>query len=459
MLTLFTNLLGSAVVDLRDRSARVTSDAGPGNDLVLGTRFADDLQGGAGSDALLGFGGRDTLRGGADLDIALGGQGDDVFVFAPGDLIASRERSNSYGGLVDTLLDFRGAGSSETGEQDVIRLEGFGADTFLRFADYGPTRAIQYYEAVDPDTAVRDGFILIALADGECQVTAADVVVMPHTEPTLDLVTASSFDNSISVRLGDGQGGFSGGSDADVGGGFSNVALGDVDGDGDLDLLTPRNFGEGTGDTVRVRLNDGQASFDDVSDVVVADAPGDVALGDIDGDGDLDLATSNYNINSVSVRLGDGQGGFSGGSEVSVGAFTGPASVALGDLDGDGDLDFVVANANSDSVSVRLGDGQGGFGNGSEVGVGVIPEAVALGDLDGDSDLDLTAANQQSGTVSVRLGDGQGGFSGGSEVSVGDVPGDVALGNLDGPAQLTPSGLPYFGPFVPTPAEIDAAWA
>jgi Ca2+-binding RTX toxin-like protein len=72
----------------------VTFDAGPGNALVLGSRFADDFQGGTGSDALLGYGGDDTLGGGAGLDAATGGAVSDTFLFRRGDLITSRASSN-----------------------------------------------------------------------------------------------------------------------------------------------------------------------------------------------------------------------------------------------------------------------------------------------------------------------------------------------------------------------------
>ncbi|MGI4871801.1 MAG: beta strand repeat-containing protein [Janthinobacterium lividum] len=84
-----------------------------------------------------------------------------------------------------------------------------------------------------------------------------------------------------------------------------NVVLGDVD--GDLDLLTtnlaPASLGGGT---VNVRLNDGAGTFTAPAanaEVSVGLSPRGITLGDVDGDGDLDLLTANYNINAVSVRL------------------------------------------------------------------------------------------------------------------------------------------------------------
>lgn len=172
---------GASLADFRGRGAGVTFDAGPGPDLVLGSRFADTLLGGAGSDALFGNDGPDTLEGGQGLDLAAGGGGGDTFVFRPGDLVTSRASTNGSGGLVDTVLDFQGAGTSGSGDQDVIRLEGFGAGTTLAFAGLaGGVRSLQHYEVRDPTTPGADGFILVSMAKGGTrQLTGADVAVVP----------------------------------------------------------------------------------------------------------------------------------------------------------------------------------------------------------------------------------------------------------------------------------------
>ena len=85
------------------------------------------------------------------------------------------------------------------------------------------------------------------------------------------------------------------------------------------------------------------------------------------------------NSNNVSVLIGDGAGGFNAATPVGVGNV--PLSVALGDVDGDGNLDALVANANSNNVSVLIGDGTGGFTAATPVGVGTTPSSVALGDV------------------------------------------------------------------------------
>ncbi|HEX8350777.1 MAG TPA: Ig-like domain-containing protein, partial [Hymenobacter sp.] len=151
-------------------------------------------------------------------------------------------------------------------------------------------------------------------------------------------------------------------------------------------------------------------TFNGDSELTVGNNTTNATLGDIDGDGDLDLLTANYNNKgTVTVRLNNGKGAFSGNQEVAVGP--GPYQVVLGDVDGDGDLDLLTPNANTtiNTVSVRLNDGKGTFGGTQEVKVGENPHAVALGDVDGDGDLDLLAANYTdsssnyaTSTVSVR---------------------------------------------------------
>jgi len=121
-----------------------------------------------------------------------------------------------------------------------------------------------------------------------------------------------------------------------------------VDGDGDLDLLAA-NFGD---NTVSVRLNDGHGAFSGGSDSVVGSQPVSVVVGDVDGDGDLDLLATNFSGNTVSVRLNDGRGVFSGSGDLAVGSQ--PLGVAVGDVDGDGDLDLLATCLNGNTVSVRL---------------------------------------------------------------------------------------------------------
>ena len=104
------------------------------------------------------------------------------------------------------------------------------------------------------------------------------------------------------------------------------------------------------------------------------------------------------------MLLGDGAGGF--GAQTTFPAGASPFSVAVGDFNGDSDLDLVTANqvsACSNNVSVLLGDGAGGFGTQTTFGAGSTPFSVAVGDFNGDGKRDLVTANITSNNVSVLL--------------------------------------------------------
>ena len=100
-----------------------------------------------------------------------------------------------------------------------------------------------------------------------------------------------------------------------VGSGPMSVAIGDFNGDGKQDLAVA-NFRSGT---VSIRLGDGLGGFSGSTEVSVGSIPESVAIGDFNGDGKQDLAVANADSDTVSIRLGDGLGGFSGSTEVSVG--------------------------------------------------------------------------------------------------------------------------------------------
>ncbi|HET9680194.1 MAG TPA: FG-GAP-like repeat-containing protein, partial [Gammaproteobacteria bacterium] len=211
-----------------------------------------------------------------------------------------------------------------------------------------------------------------------------------------------------------------------------SVALGDMDGNGTLDVVTAGGNGDWPGHSVSVLLGDGAGNFAKEPRFFMGyGSPYSVALGDVNADGDLDAITANLGPDSISVLLGDGAGGFGTKTDFTVG--DSPRSVALGDLNADGDLDVVTAN--DDSISVLLGDGAGGFGSKTDFPVGNFPHSVALGDVDGDGKLDVVTANYGS-SISVLLGDGAGGFASKTDFTVGDFPRAVALGDLNADGDL-----------------------
>ncbi len=223
------------------------------------------------------------------------------------------------------------------------------------------------------------------------------------------------------------------GAHTDYAAGFEprSVAMGDVNGDTFLDLATANFSGGG----VSVLLGDGAGGFGPSADFATGDEPHSVAMGDVNGDTFLDLATANFDEGtvdggSVSVLLGDGAGGFGAHTDfITEGA---PISVAVNDLNGDTRLDLAVANWYSQTVQVLLGDGTGGFAAPSNYAVNGTPHSVAVRDVNGDLVPDLAVANGGTATVSVLLGDGAGGFGGHIDYATGDEPRSVVVADLNG---------------------------
>lgn len=159
----------------------------------------------------------------------------------------------------------------------------------------------------------------------------------------------------------------------------------------------------------------------------------DAALGDLNGDGKLDVVIANHAFGppgtTLSVRLGDGAGSFTSAPDVTVGSQ--PSAVALGDVNGDGLLDAVCANELSNTISILAGDGAGGFSSRLDVATGNAPFDVAIGDVNGDGRADIVAVNSTDGTVSVYPSNCTGGFHPRLDFAVGSAPRHVAIADLD----------------------------
>jgi hypothetical protein len=153
--------------------------------------------------------------------------------------------------------------------------------------------------------------------------------------------------------------------------------------------------------TVSVLLGTGAGAFGTKTDFTTGSGPMSVAIGDVSGDGRLDLAVANNGSATVSVLLGTGTGGFGAKTDFTTGST--PASVAIGDVNGDGRPDLAVANRGSNTVSVWLGNGAGGFGARTDYAAGTFSTFAAFGDVNGDGRSDLAVANHNANTVSVLL--------------------------------------------------------
>ena len=218
-----------------------------------------------------------------------------------------------------------------------------------------------------------------------------------------------------------------------------SVALGDVDRDGDLDIVIGDSYQQN-----RLYLNNSRGAFSDATASrmpVVQDWTNSIALGDVDRDGDLDMVVANYQRKNR-LYLNSGAGIFSDAtaSRMPVDVdFT--TSVSLGDVDGDGDLDMVIGNSilNGQNRLYR-NDGKGTF---SDVTVSRMPvdsdytTSVVLGDVDRDGDLDVVIGNYQQNRLYLNNGSGIFSDMTASRMPIdGDRTASVALGDVDGDADL-----------------------
>jgi len=273
-----------------------------------------------------------------------------------------------------------------------------------------------------------------------------------------DLVIANTGTPYITILLGDGKGGFApaphspfatesyphvhGVAAADfMGNGKPGVV---TDSWGHNEILFLPGDGQGNLITPGRRFHTGKRPYQRLRSA------------DLNGDGKPDVVTTDQDQNAVTILLGDGTGGFreAPGSPFAAGAS--PWSVAIGDVNGDGKLDLAVIPYDRDvadprdlGVTVLLGDGSGRFTkmHGSPFSLAGCqgPDRVAIGDVNGDGVADLVVTCAQNGRMMVYEGSHDGTFrvatvevkTGWSGIAVGDLKGSgkqqivVSNGELD----------------------------
>lgn len=223
---------------------------------------------------------------------------------------------------------------------------------------------------------------------------------------TIDVVVANHGTDYLTILLGDGKGGFRAAPNSplriDVRPHPHAVKVRDLDGDGQVDLVVDHRAGRG----LLVLRGTGGGAFDAPGTLV--EVGGDpyrgMAVGDLNRDGRLDLVTPNPR--EVGILLNGTAKPLEYVPARSLAAAA-PFAVELADINGDGELDVIAASDEGSSlVEVFLGDGRGGFqeASGSPFRAGPGAKKVARGDFDGDGVQDVAVTSVQSSEVLVLLG-------------------------------------------------------
>ncbi|KAK3254381.1 hypothetical protein CYMTET_36403 [Cymbomonas tetramitiformis] len=215
--------------------------------------------------------------------------------------------------------------------------------------------------------------VISTLANGAEGVYATDL----DGDGDMDVLSASNFDDKIAWYANDGSGGF--GSQlviTTLAKYARSVYAADVDGDGDMDVLS--------------------ASFEDDKLVIstVANNPLSVFVADVDGDGDMDLLSASFVDDKIAWYANDGSGGF-GSQQLVISTLADNArSVYAADMDGDGDMDVLSASAWDDKIAWYANDGSGGFGDQQVISTSADhPRRVYAADVDGDGAMDVLSTS------------------------------------------------------------------
>jgi len=337
-----------------------------------------------------------------------------------GKLDLAVSESQPGAGTPSSVLVFLGNGDGTVQAPVSTTVTGVGNATYMATADFNKDN---HLDLVLADTTTSHVVVLLGNGNGNFQAARSfpiayagfDVAVGDFNGDGIpDIAATTTAANTVDILLGKGDGNFQAAvsySAGQLGGGTTNLAVGDFNKDGKLDVITSISGAYGLGSSVSVMLGKGDGTFLPPSLVTVNQLSGQLAVADFDGDGNPDWIAAKTNGTLMTLALGNGDGTFRAGMNYALG---GAPDVTLADVNKDGKLDVIAVDPGSNDVRVLLGKGDGTFQPAVITALTQPTYGIVVGDFNGDGNPDVVvgdAAGVSPRNVIVLLGKGDGTFA------------------------------------------------